>query len=447
MDQKGSCPIHWSPSLATDLYELTMAAGYFVNERRERATFELFVRDLPARRSWLVAAGLRQAVDYLSALRFSADDIDHLKTLSPFQRIPDAFFDFLSSFRFSGDLWAVPEGTVVFAGEPLIRITAPIIEAQIVETYLLATVNHQTLVATKAARIGEAAAGRGVVEFGSRRAHGPETGLMAARAAVIGGCIGTSNVEAGRQFGITVYGTAAHSWIMTFESELEAFRAYHRVFPRSTTLLLDTFDPVEAARLATRIGPSLKGVRLDSGDLAGQARRVRGILDDVGMTETRIMLSGDLNEFRIASLVESGVPVDLFGVGNELVNSPDAPSLSGVYKLCALETPSGTRPVFKLSEGKQTRPYAKQVWRRRDGHGEFVEDRVTRDGEPAGSPEWEPLLGRVLRSGRLAGPMPDLSSASRRTSSQLDSLPARYKTREGAAAYPVRFSAQLSAKR
>ncbi|MDE2726732.1 MAG: nicotinate phosphoribosyltransferase, partial [Gemmatimonadota bacterium] len=355
-----------------------MAAGYFVNERRERATFELFVRDLPARRSWLVAAGLRQAVDYLSALRFSADDIDHLKTLPPFQRIPDTFFDFLSSFRFSGDLWAVPEGTVVFAGEPLIRISAPIIEAQIVETFLLATVNHQTLVATKAARIVEAAAGRGVVEFGSRRAHGPEAGLMAARAAVIGGCIGTSNVEAGRQFGITVYGTAAHSWIMTFESELEAFRAYHRVFPGGTTLLLDTFDPVEAARLVTRIGPSLKGVRLDSGNLADQARRVRGILDEAGMTETRIMLSGDLNEFRIASLVEAGVPVDLFGVGNELVNSPDAPSLSGVYKLCALETPSGTRPVFKLSEGKQTRPYAKQVWRRRDGHGEFVEDRVTR---------------------------------------------------------------------
>lgn len=437
----------WSPSLATDLYELTMAAGYFVNGRRERATFELFVRDLPANRSWLVAAGLRQAVDYLSALRFSADDVAHLKTLPPFQRTPDAFFDFLSSFRFSGDLWAVPEGTVVFAGEPLIRITAPLIEAQIVETFLLATVNHQTLVATKAARIVEAAAGRGVVEFGSRRAHGPEAGLVAARAAVIGGCIGTSNVEAGRQFGITVYGTAAHSWIMTFESELEAFRAYHRVFPDSTTLLLDTYDPVEAAGLATRIGRSLKGVRLDSGDLAGQARRVRDVLNEAGMTETKIMLSGDLNEFRIASLVESGVPVDLFGVGNELVNSPDAPSLSGVYKLCALESSSGTRPVFKLSAGKQTRPYAKQVWRRRNGRGEFVEDRVTRDGEPAGSPEWEPLLGRVLRSGRLEGAMPDLSASGRRRASQLDCLPARYKRRVDAASYPVRFSALLSATR
>ncbi len=437
----------WSPSLATDLYELTMAAGYFVNGRRERATFELFVRDLPAERSWLVAAGLRQAVDYLSALRFSADDVAHLKTLPPFQRIPDGFFDFLSSFRFTGDLWAVPEGTVVFAGEPLIRITAPLIEAQIVETFLLATVNHQTLVATKAARIVEAAAGRGVVEFGSRRAHGPEAGLLAARAAVIGGCIGTSNVEAGRQFDITVYGTAAHSWIMTFESELEAFRAYHRVFPESTTLLLDTYDPVEAARLATRIGPSLKGVRLDSGDLAGQARRVRDVLNEAGMTDTRIMLSGDLNEFRIASLVESGVPADLFGVGNELVNSPDAPTLSGVYKLCALESPSGTRPVFKLSEGKQTRPYAKQVWRRRDGRGEFAEDRVTREGEPSGSPEWEPLLGRVLRNGRLDGLLPDLSEAGRRRASQLDSLPARFKRRVDAAPYPVRFSTQLSANR
>lgn len=447
MDQTGSCPIHWSPALATDLYELTMAAGYFANDRRECATFELFVRDLPAQRSWLVAAGLRQAVDYLLALKFSADDVAHLKTRPPFEHIPGAFFDFLASFRFTGDLWAVPEGTVVFAGEPLIRITAPIVEAQIVETFLLATVNHQTLVATKAARIVDAAAGRGVVEFGSRRAHGPEAGILAARAAVVGGCIGTSNVEAGRLFGIDVYGTAAHSWIMTFESEMEAFRAYHRVFPESTTLLLDTYDPVEAARLATRIGPSLKGVRLDSGDLAEQAGRVRGILDEAGMTETRIMLSGDLNEYRIASLVERGVPVDLFGVGNELVNSPDAPSLSGVYKLCALESPSGTRPVFKLSAGKQTRPYAKQVWRRRDEQGKFVEDHVTRDDEPAGSPEWEPLLDRVIRSGGLSGPMPDLSAAGRTASSQLDSLPERYRRREGAATYPVRFSPHLSPNR
>lgn len=444
MGQTGSCPLHWSPSLATDLYELTMAAGYFANDRRERATFELFVRDLPAQRSYLVAAGLRQAVDYLLALRFSAEDVAHLKTLPSFEGIPEAFFDFLASFRFTGELWAVPEGTVVFAGEPLIRVTAPVVEAQIVETYLLATINHQTMVATKAARIVEAAAGRGVVEFGSRRAHGPEAGILAARAAVIGGCIGTSNVEAGRLFGIAVYGTAAHSWIMTFESEMEAFRAYHRVFPARTTLLLDTYDPIEAARLATRIGPSLQGVRLDSGDLADQAGRVRGILDGAGMKKTRIMLSGDLNEFKIAGLVERGVPVDLFGVGNELVNSPDAPSLSGVYKLCEIESPDGTRPVLKLSAGKQTRPYAKQVWRRRGEQGDFVEDRVTRDDEPDVSPEWEPLLDCVVRSGRLTGPLPDLPAACQTASSQLGSLPERYKRLEGAAAYPVRFSSQLS---
>ncbi len=444
MLQTGSCPICWSPSLATDLYELTMAAGYFANDRRERATFELFVRDLPAQRSYLVAAGLRQAVDYLLALRFSPDDVAHLKGLPPLSNAPGAFFDYLASFRFTGDLWAVPEGTVVFAGEPLIRITAPIIEAQIVETFLLATVNYQTLVATKAARIVEAAGGKGVVEFGSRRAHGPEAGLLAARAAVIGGCVGTSNVEAGRQFGITVYGTAAHSWIMSYNSEMEAFRAYHRVFPDSTTLLLDTYDPVEAARLATKIGPSLKGVRLDSGDLAGQAMRIRSILDEAGMQETRIMLSGDLNEYKIASLIDRGIPVDLFGVGNELVNSPDAPTLNGVYKLCALESSSGVRPVFKLSEGKQTRPFAKQVWRRRDEQGGFVEDRVTRDGEPAESSEWEPLVGCVVREGRLAGPLPDLSSVRHTASMQLDNLHDRYKTLDGASGYPVRFSAQLS---
>ena len=447
MGQTGSCPIHWSPSLATDLYELTMAAGYFANDRRETATFELFVRDLPPRRSYLVAAGLRQAVDYLLALRFSSDDIDHLKTLPPFRHVPGAFFEFLARFRFTGDLWAVPEGTVVFAGEPLIRVTAPIIEGQIVETFLLATVNHQTMVATKAARIVGAAAGRGVVEFGSRRAHGPEAGLLSARAAVIGGCIGTSNVEAGRLFGIAAYGTAAHSWVMTFESEMEAFRAFHRVFPGTTTLLLDTYDPIEGARLAARIGPSLKGVRLDSGDLAEQAGHVRSILDGAGLTETKIMLSGDLNEYRIASLVERGVPVDLFGVGNELVNSPDAPSLTGVYKLSALDSPAGARPVFKLSEGKQTRPYAKQVWRRRDDHGRFVEDRVARADERAPSPEWEPLLERVVRNGGLAGPLPDLAAAGRTASLQLGSLPERYKRPEGAAAYPVRFSAHLSPHR
>lgn len=357
MGQTGSCPIHWSPSLATDLYELTMAAGYFANDRRERATFELYVRNPPAKRSYLVAAGLSQAVDYLLALRFSADDIAHLKTLPPFRHIPGAFFDFLASFRFTGDLWAVPEGTVVFAGEPMIRITAPIIEAQIVETFLLATVNHQTLVATKAARI------------------------------------------------------------------------------------------VEAARLATGIGPSLKGVRLDSGDLAGQAGRIRNILDEAGMTETRIMLSGDLNEYKIASLVASGVPADLFGVGNELVNSPDAPTLSGVYKLCELESPSGTRAVFKLSEGKETRPYAKQVWRRRDEKGGFVEDRVARNDEPAVSREWGPLLEPVMRDGALAGPRPDLSSVRQRASSQLASLPERYKRLEGATAYPVRFSSRISLNR
>ena len=439
-----SCPIRWSPSLATDLYELTMAAGYFANDRRERATFELYVRDLPPRRSYLVAAGLRQAVDYLLALRFSVDDIAHLKGLQPFSSAPGAFFDYLASFRFTGDLWAVPEGTVVFAGEPLIRITAPIVEAQIVETFLLSMVNYQTLVATKAARIAQAAAGRGVVEFGSRRAHGPEAGLLAARAAYIGGCVGTSNVEAGRRFGMAVYGTAAHSWIMSFTSEMEAFRAYHRVFPDNTTLLLDTYDPLEAARLATKIGPSLKGVRLDSGNLAGQAKRIRSILDEAGMKGTRIMLSGDLDEYKIETLIGQGTPVDLFGVGNELVNSPDAPSLSGVYKLCALETSSGVRPVAKLSEGKATRPFAKQIWRRRDASGGFVEDRVTRDTEAAESSEWEPLIGRIMREGGPAGPLPDLSSVRRRAYMQLQSLPDRYRRLDGVSDYPVRFSPQLS---
>src|SRR5215468_7091231 len=240
--------------LATDLYQLTMAAAYHDNGRNERASFELFVRKLPKERSYLIVAGLEQALDYLRGLSFSPEGIEYLRDLPAFDHVSPRFFDYLRDFRFTGDVWAMPEGAVAFAGEPLLRVTAPLIEAQIVETYLLATINFQTLIATKASRIVEAAQGRGIIEFGARRAHGFDAAVYAARAAYIGGCAGTSNVETGRIFGLPVYGTAAHSFTMAFEREIDAFKAYFKVFPESSTLLLDTYDTINAARLATEFG-------------------------------------------------------------------------------------------------------------------------------------------------------------------------------------------------
>ena len=256
-----------SPALATDLYELTMAAAYFANHVTDNATFELFVRELPANRNYLVAAGLEQALDYLCALRFSAEDIDYLERHPVFRSVPAEFFDFLQDLRFTGEIWAVVEGTPVFQNEPLLRVTAPIVEAQIVETFLLATVNFQTMIASKASRVVCAAAGGDVVEFGSRRAHGTEAAMYAARAAYIGGCAGTSNVEAGLRFAVPTSGTIAHSWVMSFDDELAAFQRYMAAFPHSATLLIDTYDTVAAARKIVAAGLRPQAVRLDSGDL------------------------------------------------------------------------------------------------------------------------------------------------------------------------------------
>jgi nicotinate phosphoribosyltransferase len=413
--------------LATDLYELTMAAAYLVNGMAGHvATFELFVRKLPPGRGYLVVAGLEPAVDYLRAVSFDRDEIEHLRSLPVFRHVDDAFFDYLATFRFTGDVDAMPEGTVAFANEPLLRVRAPIIEAQIAETYLLATINFQTLIATKAARIVDAAAGRGVVEFGARRAHGFDAAVAAARAATIGGCIGTSNVCAGRRYGIPVYGTAAHAFTMAFEREEDAFHAFHRIFPEHTTLLIDTYDTLEGARRATAIGPTLRAVRLDSGDLASLSRDVRAILDEAGLAETRIFASGDLNEERIAALLAEGAPIDLFGVGTDLSTSRDSPALGGVYKLVATEIDGERRPAVKLSPGKVSYPEAKQVYRRRDAGGAFQGDLIALAGEPAPLEEgavWEPLLVPVLRGGESLAPLPDLDACRAHARAQMECLP------------------------
>ncbi len=369
-------------ALSTDLYELTMAAAYFESGlARQPATFELFVRQLPPRRSFLIVAGLAQALDFLENLRFTTDEIDYLRGQPVFKNVRPEFFAFLKDLRFTGEVWAMPEGTVAFANEPLLRVTAPILEAQIVETALLSIINHQTMIASKAARVVAAARGRPVIEFGTRRAHGIEAGLLGARAAYIGGCAGTSHVEAGLRFGIPIFGTMAHSFVMAFEREQEAFDAFLKVFPDTATILLDTYDTIAAAKSLR--GRKIPAVRLDSGDIVTLSRQVRQILDEAGMRQTKIFVSGDLDEDRITELLDAGAPIDAFGVGTRLATSYDAPALGGVYKLV-----SGR---CKLSAEKATYPLAKQVWRSDAGDVITAADE-TAPGEPLLAPaRREPL--------------------------------------------------------
>ncbi len=363
-------------ALLTDLYELTMAAGYFAAAKHhDIATFELSVRRLPAHRDFIIVAGLQQALEYLANLRFSFAEIDYLKALPQFKNAPAEFFDYLAEFRFTGNVFAVPEGTPMFAGEPILTISAPIIEAQIPETYLLSTLTFQTLIATKASRVVSAAQGRDVYEFGTRRAHTPEAGVLGARASYIGGCAGTSNTLAGFRYGMPVVGTAAHSWVMSFESELEAFRRLQQLLGENTVQLIDTYDTLEGARRVISLGAPLLAVRIDSGDFVSLSREVRSLLDQAGMPHVKIMLSGDLNEERITSLLAQGAPVDSFGVGTELATSADAPSMGAIYKIVELESNGVTRATAKYSAEKTSLPGSKQVFRYSD------RDRVACSGE------------------------------------------------------------------
>jgi nicotinate phosphoribosyltransferase len=384
--------------LLTDLYELTMAAGYVQNRFDARATFELFVRSFPRRRNYLVAAGLEQALDFLENVRFSGEDISYLRDLPFFRHVHSDFFDYLSRFRFTGELWALPEGTIFFPGEPLLRVTAPIAEAQLVETGLLSILHFQTLIASKAARVTTAAAGRPVVEFGSRRAHGMQAGVLAARAAFIGGCEGTSNTYSGRRFGIPVYGTQAHSWIMAHEDEAEAFRDFLDVFPEDSTLLVDTYDVRAAIEKIIALGRKPAGVRLDSGDVLADSLWVRQRLDRAGWNGVQIFASGDLDEERIESLLQSGARIDAFGVGTALSTSSDSPSVGVIYKLVEIEMDGSVRSAAKFSEEKMTYPGRKQVFRLAGEQGKFSSDIIGLDGEYISGAE--PLLVPVMQQGR-----------------------------------------------
>ena len=422
-------------ALLTDLYELTMAAGFFDNGRvTHKAAFELSVRRLPAHRNYVIATGLPQVVDYLLNLSFTAEEIDYLRGLPQFAHVSPAFFDYLKTFRFTGDLFAVPEGTILFAGEPVLTVRAPSIEAQIPETYLLSAITFPTLIASKATRCVEAAQGRPVVEFGTRRAHTPEAGTIGARAAYLAGCAGTSNTLAGFRYQIPVMGTAAHSWVMSWPCEVGAFQKLQRTLGEHTVHLLDTYDTLEGARRAAKVGAPLWGVRLDSGDFNQLSRQVRAILDEAGLTGAKIMASGDLDEYRIRDLVAAGAPIDSFGVGTQLATSADAPNMSTIYKLVEVEICGIKRYTAKYADEKGSLPGGKQIFR------EKTRDILARSGECGSG---DALLRPIILGGRLIEPLPSIADTRRRIAEQISYLPDTLRDLDPADPWPVLQSREL----
>ena len=360
-------------TLLTDLYELTMIQGYYEKGQNENVIFDVFFRQNPCNNGYSVCAGLDQVIDYIKNLHFTYDDVDYLRGLGIFK---EDFLHYLSGFHFSGDIYAIPEGTVVFPKEPLLKVVAPIMEAQLVETAILNIINHQSLIATKTSRIVFAANGDGIMEFGLRRAQGPDAGLYGARAAMIGGCVGTSNVLAGQMFDVPVMGTHAHSWIMSFPDEYTAFKTYAEMYPDNCTLLVDTYDTLKSGvPNAIRVFQEFKdagkplikyGIRLDSGDLAYLSKEARKMLDEAGFPEATICASNDLDEFLLHDLKMQGAAIDSWGVGTNLITSKDCPSFGGVYKLAAIQNEEGEFvPKIKISENteKITNPGNKTIYR------------------------------------------------------------------------------------
>lgn len=432
-----------SDCLKTDLYQLTMAAGYFENSVDFTATFEMLVHGSLKKRNFLIVAGIEQCLKYIQQLRFSEDDIKFLKRHPSFKNVSNKFFDYLRKLRFAGDVYAVDEGSVVFGNEPIIRVTAPIVEAQILETYLLSTVHIQTLVASKAVRVVNAGCcdgtNRGIIDFGSRRAHGPQAAIYAARAAYIGGCIGTSNVYAGRLFGIPTFGTMAHSWVEAFDTEDESFRKYLKVFPQGSTLLIDTYNTIDAANRLASLNKEIKSVRIDSGDLLIISRKVRQILDKNGLKDVKIIASGNLNEYKIERLVKDKAPIDIFGVGTDMVTSKDEPSLNFTYKLVNIQKVNGeVIDKAKFSSKKATYPGKKQVFRKIDKSGKFIEDIVDME-ESRYNKDYMPLLKKVVNNGMVLK-ITDTHAARAKAMEDLKRLDLRLYALKKARPYPVKMS-------
>jgi nicotinate phosphoribosyltransferase len=427
--------------LLTDLYELNMIQAYLDRGDKDEAVFEFFVRWLPPRRGFLLAAGLDDALHYLETLQFSAAEIDWLKSTGRFRK---NLLDYLSGFRFTGDVHAIPEGSACFAGEPLIRIAAPLPQGQLVETRLINILHFQTLIASKAARMVLAAPGKILSDFGLRTAHGAEAGLFSARASYLAGFAGAANVLAGERYGVPIVGTMAHSFVQVHGDEAQAFENFARARPEGVILLIDTYDTEQGARKVVELAPRLKadgiairGVRIDSGDLAAMARKVRAILDAGGLKEVIILVSGGINEDVLQTMMKAGAPIDGFGIGVNLAASVDVPALDCAYKL---QEYAGT-PKRKLSEGKATWPGRKQVWRAYDANGRMAGDilSVETDKQPG-----ETLIVPVMRGGKRIAPSPTLAQIRERAARDLARLPEPLRELEPGD-YPVKVADALRA--
>jgi nicotinate phosphoribosyltransferase len=429
-----------SSILLTDLYQLTMVQAYIEQDMTHTAVFEFFVRRLPAQRGFLMAAGLEQVLDYLGQLYVSPAELHWLKQTGRFNR---SCLDYLEHLRFTGDVHAMQEGTVCFPNEPILRVTAPLPQAQLVETRIMNLLNFQTLIASKAARSVLVAGGKPLIDFGLRRAHGAEAGLLAARASYLAGFAGTATVLAGMAYDIPIYGTMAHSFVQAHRDETTAFEHFALAQPEHAVLLIDTYDTEAAAHKVVALAPSLKqqgitvqGVRLDSGDLADHARKVRRILDEGGLPQAQILASGNLDEYRLKQLIAAGAPIDSFAVGTAMTTSADAPSLDCAYKL---QEYAG-RPCRKRSEGKATWPGRKQVYRQYAENGRFDYDTVTTLDDHQ---EGEALLRPVMAGGRRLASAPKLTELRERAAAQLPLLPASLRSLEGDHPYDVRISQPL----
>jgi len=427
-------------ALLTDLYQLNMMQAYLDRGETKTAVFEFFVRKLPRDRGFLIAAGFEQVLEFLEGLRFAPEELDWLARSGRFGK---NLLDYLAGLRFTGDIHAMPEGTVFFADEPILRVTAALPEAQLIETRAINLLQFQTMIATKAARMMLAAPGKRLVDFGLRRAHGAEAGLMAARASYIAGFAGTATVLADKRFGIPIFGTMAHSYVQIHDDEAQAFENFARARPKNLILLIDTYDTEAAARKVVALAPRLKaagiavaGVRLDSGDLIALSRSVRRILDDGGLTDVTIFASGGIDETTIANIIRSGAPIDGFGIGSSLTTSSDAPGLDCVYKL---EEYAGL-PRRKRSAGKATWPGRKQVWRRFKSDGRMAADVLSVEDD---AQEGEPLIELVMQGGKRLKPAPTLAEVRARAARNLERLPEPLRRLEPAAPYPVEVSQRL----
>ena len=433
----------YSDALLTDLYELTMGQGYWRSGVTGVATFSLFFRGYPRNRSYYIFAGLEDILDYLERFRFTAEDMEYLRNLS---RFDDEFLDFLGELRFTGDVRAMPEGTICFADEPVLEVRAPIIEAQIVETYLLNQATFQSTVATKASRVVHAAQGRSVADFAARRTHGTDAAMKVARAGYLVGYNATSNVRAGATYGVPVVGTMAHSFIMAFDSEIEAFRAFTHAFPDYATLLVDTYDTLRGVRNAIEVGHEiarqghvLRGVRIDSGDLALLGSEARRMLDEAGLPDVGVFASGGLDEYEVDRLVRERTPIEGYGVGTKAGVSADAPYLDSAYKLVEY----ASRPVLKLSSKKQSLAGCNQVFRITARGGWYERDVIALLGEEPPARSAQPLLEEVMVEGSRQASQPSLNEIRDAAARGFARLPSRYKALTNAPHYSVELSPRL----